>query len=348
MTAISIRSMLHKYAAGLAKEWQHDRLNTIGASEIGQCLRKTWFAKNETPPDPDYADRYGAKLRGDIIENHYWVPGLRAALPDGVRLLHAGDDQRTLVDGYLSATPDGLLTGVAPDCLAHLGISDIGSDCLYLEAKSIDPRVDIRVEKPEHSFQTQSGMGLVRQLTEHRPNYALISYVDASFLDDVREFAVPFDPAVYRAAQDRARRAMTCDDPLALPPEGKLAGGDECRWCPWASHCAAVAVAGIPTVDPEPPLGNNAVAELKALRDAERALDAKKDELAAQHAEACEAIKGFLRANGVRGHKGEGWSVSWSAVKGRATIDHAAVEAAGLDLAPFKKPGKPGDRLIVK
>lgn len=344
---ISIRSMLHNYAASLKKEWQHDRLNTVGASEVGHCLRKTWFGKNEQPHDPGYVDRFGAKLRGDLIEEHYWVPGIRASLPDGVQLLYAGEDQRTLVDGYLSATTDGLLVGAPMDSLAWLGVPNIKSNCINLDCKSIDPRVDLKIEKPEHSFQVQAQMGLVRFATEYQPEYSVLSYVDASFLDEVKEFAVAFDPAIYQAAKDRARLVMTTEHALGLPPEGKLSGGDECKYCPWQSHCAHVAVAGIPTND-KIELGHNAVSELKALRDAERTLANSKETTETEHAKACEAIKEFLRQNNVRGHKGDGWSVSWSAVKGRSTLDTSAVEAAGLNLAPFQKPGKPGDRLIVK
>ena len=347
MTDISIGDMLRSYGNGLSKTWSHDRLNTVGASEVGQCLRKTWFAKNETPADPGYVDRFGAKLRGEIIENFYWTPGLRASLPEGVELRYAGDEQRTLVDGYLSATPDGVIVGVDRDCLTHFGIADIGSNCLAVEAKSIDPRVDIRVEKPEHSFQTQAQMGLLRHATEHQPNYALISYVDASFLDDIREFAVAFDPAIYAAAKARALTVMTETDPLRLPPEGKLSGGDECKYCPWASHCAAVTVAGIPKEETKP-LGDNAMAEFHALRDLERDWADRETHATTKHAEMRERIKESLRTHGVRRVNGEVWSISYSSIKGRETVDIKAAEAAGIDLSPFRKVGDPADRLVVK
>lgn len=347
MTAISIKAMLHSYAASLTKNWSHDRLNTVGASEIGQCLRKTWFAKNEQPQDAGYVDRYGARLRGDIIEAHYWVPGLLSSLPDGVRLLYTGREQRTLVDGYLSATPDGIMVGLDADCLAHMGVPDIGGDCLAVEAKSIDPRVDLKIEKPEHSFQVQAQIGLIRHATEHQPAYALISYVDASFLDDIREFAVAFEPSIYDAAKQRARRVMTEINPLALPPEGKLSGGQECKYCAWSSHCAAVTVMGMPPAS-DVKLGDNAAATLKALRDAERRLAEEKDTTETEHAAAREAVKEFLRANGVRRYTGDDWAVSWSSVKGRETVDLKAVEAAGIDLSPFRKVGDPADRLTVK
>lgn len=343
---ISIGDMLRSYGSSLSKSWNHDRLNTVGASEVGQCLRKTWFAKNEQPQDANYVDRFGAKLRGDLIEAHYWVPGLRAQLPDGVRLLFAGEEQKTLVDGYLSATTDGLIVGAPRDALAWLGVPDIKSDCINLDCKSIDPRVDLKIEKPEHSFQVQAQMGLVRHATPYQPEYSVLSYTDASFLDDVREFAVAFDPAIYQAAKDRARLIMTSDDALALPPEGKLSGGDECKYCPWASHCAAVTVAGVPREETKP-LGDNAAAELHALRDLEKDWADREEHASTKHAEMRERIKEFLRLHGIRRFKGEGWSVSWSSVKGRETVDLKAAEAAGLDLAPFKKLGNPAERLTV-
>jgi hypothetical protein len=94
------------------------RENTVGASEVGQCARKVYFAKNSgdqvygAAPDEDYADARGAALRGQLFEDHFWVPALRARYGD--RLLHAGDDQRTLVAGFLSATPDGVLIDHRP------------------------------------------------------------------------------------------------------------------------------------------------------------------------------------------------------------------------------------------
>lgn len=359
---LSIRDLLHSYVSDhlAAKTWSgHDRLSTVGASEVGQCLRKTWFSKNEVAADPDYEDRYGARLRGDLIEQHYWVPGLRAALQPPAQLLFAGEEQKTLVDGYLSATSDGLIVGLERSALTHLGIPDIGEGaaagpCVAVEAKSIDPRVDLKgSEKPEHSFQTQVQMGLLRHATPWRPEVALISYVDASFLDDITEFAVRFDERIYSAAKARARQIMTAPTALDLPAEGKLAGGDECKYCSWSSRCAHVTVAGIPAAAATArPLGANAEAELKALRDAALAASEAKDASVAADAGARNNIKEFLRTHQVRSHKGDGWSVSWSSVKGRTSLDLAAAsevaKAIGLDLSAFEKTGDPSDRLTVK
>src|SRR4029077_15119299 len=131
-------------------EWFHDRSNTVGASEIGQCIRKTWFSKHDIQRDEGYIDRYGVRLRGTLIENHYWVPAMQAA-----GALYTGQFQKTVMDGYLSATPDGIMPDLKRECLTHLGVPDIGpSRCIALETKSIDPRVNLTEAKSEHVFQT--------------------------------------------------------------------------------------------------------------------------------------------------------------------------------------------------
>ena len=140
-----IREALQSYALGNAKAWANDRSQTVGASEIGQCARKTYFAKNEgdqvygSSRDEAYDDRWGAKVRGSTYEDHFWYPAMRAHFGD--RLLFAGPDQRTLVNGFLSATPDGLIVGLTDDERTSFGITD-GSDCVDLDCKTIDPRTE--------------------------------------------------------------------------------------------------------------------------------------------------------------------------------------------------------------
>lgn len=342
---ISIKAMADAFVAATPKVWAHDRTTTVGASEVFQCQRKIAFTKAGTAPDPDYQDRYGARIRGDLIEQHFWVPALRSQLPEGVRLLFAGGEQRTLVDGYLSATSDGLLVGVARDCLAHLGVADLGSDALVVECKSIDPRVSLKEAKAEHSGQTQVQMGLIRHSTPFRPQYALISYADASFLDTITEFAVRFDPSIYEAAWDRARRIMTAEDPASLPAEGKIAGGDECRHCAFKSRCADIHVAGIPrdTV----PVGPNAMAALKDLVQQHEAADAEAETAGRRREAVKEQIRTLLRDLGTRKVQGDGFTVSWFPVKGRKSLDRKAAERAGLDLTPFDREGDPSERLTI-
>lgn len=331
---ISISEALHTYAATLDKQWKHDRSKTVGASEIGQCARKTWFGKHDAPRDPDYQESWGARLRGTIMEEAFWEPAVRWwAENNGVQLLFAGKEQRTLSNGFLSATTDGLL--VWPD-----------SSCVNLDCKSIDPRVDLHKEKSEHSFQVQTQMGLIRSFTGYNPEISIISYVNASFFDDVKEYVVRFSPRIYAAAQARAEEIMTARDPLELPPEGRLSGGRECAYCAWQSHCSDVTVAGVPTEESR--LTDETIAKLKDMRDAERDLAASKDAATEEHARAVEGIKEFLRGANTRRYKGADWSISWSQMTTRATLDMAAVKEAGLDLSPFYKPGKQAERLVVR
>ncbi len=331
---LSIKDILHTYAATLTKTWAHDRSKTVGASEIGLCARRTWFDKHDAPRDSGYVDNWGARLRGTQIEDHFWVPALEEQLPYGMRLLFAGSRQQTLVDGYLSATTDGLIVD-----------TDTG-ECVNLDCKSIDPRADLRKEKSAHTFQVQVQMGLIRKLTEYQPNESIVSYIDASAYDKITEFRVTFDQRVFAGAQSRAQQIMTAADALDLAPEGKMAGGDECAYCPWASHCAAVTVAGVPREDRA--LTDNLAGVLRDMRNAERQLAETSGYWSAEHKRIVEEIKAFLREHNIRRYNGDDWSVSYSTVSGRETLDVAAIENSGIDLSAFKKTGNPSERLTVK
>jgi hypothetical protein len=331
---ISIKQLIHAYAETLEKTWAHDRSKTVGASEIGSCMRRTWFSKRDAPRDPDYQDGWGSKLRGTIMEDAFWVPALRSQLPEGAQLLYAGTEQQTLVKGYLSATTDGIII------LAS-------GECINLDCKTFHPNTDLRKEKDAHSFQVQIQMGLIRECTNHKPNVSILSYINASDWSDIREFIIPFNSKVYEHAKLRARMIMTTERAIELLPEGKLSGGKECGWCPWSSHCADITVQGIPHNNTEM-LPHEEILRLEVLVNSAREAAATKEETAGQHAQALEAIKQFLREHNIRRFKGDGFSVSYSAMSGRATLDLSAVEAAGIDLSPYYKTGSPSERLVVR
>lgn len=344
---LSIADMLNESAAKQAKDWGgHDRSNTIGASEIGHCLRQLFYSKNGLAPDAEYVSSRGAMDRGNIIESAYWEPGLRGALPEGVTLLYAGKDQRTLVDGFVSATPDGLLAGVSRDCLAHLGVDDTGSDEILAECKSIDPRVSLDEAKSEHVFQVQMQLGLVRYATNHKPNVAVVSYINASFLDDIKEFAVVFDPAVYAAGKARAMRIYAAGDALELPPEGKIAGGKECGYCAWAGQCAGATYRGVP--QERAPLTEGELAELSLLVLAERDGARRSKAIEKAHGEAQERIKEFLRARNTSHARDANWSVGYTTIAGRTSYDFDQMREDGLDIDHYAKHGQPSTRLTVK
>ena len=99
-----IRAALEAYATSTRNSDQR-RASTVGASEIGHCMRKTFFVKNADDPlyairhDVDYVDSWGAQLRGSTFEDAFWVPALRAKYGD--RLKFAGSEQRSFESGFL-------------------------------------------------------------------------------------------------------------------------------------------------------------------------------------------------------------------------------------------------------
>jgi len=336
-----IKELLHAYGSNRRRTWDYDRSGYTGASEVGQCLRKVKFGKwRGSEPDPEYIESWGYALRGSFMEDHYWVPALRASLPPGALLRYAGADQMTLALGSLSATPDGCLVGL-PD-------PDGGGGGVLVECKSIDPRSKLTGPKPEHEFQVQVGMGILRRSDYPEcPDWAVISYIDASDWSRVSEFAIKYSDRVFAAAQERAQAIASAASPDDLPAEGKIAGGRECHYCAYQRQCGDGEIATMPEGGVR--LHPEAVKELKGLRDAERRLALVIEDNRATQALAHEAIKQFLRQHNARAHKevDGSWSVQWSVVAGRRSLDTRAVEAAGINLEPYQKEGKPSERLTI-
>lgn len=340
-----IKAALEQYAATTSKSWAHDRSQTVGASEVGQCARKVFWLKNEGDSrygalrDPDYEDTWGARVRGTVMENELWVPAMRQQF--GERLLYAGADQQTLVSGFISATPDGLITEL------HSGEHPAlpAGTCVTAECKTADPRTNLAEAKAENVYQTHIQMGLIRELTPYRPTHSILSYIDASFWNEVIEFVVPFDQRVFDAGRKRAAMIMTATEAGELKPEGWIAGGRECEYCPFTKACG-ITRRSVPETNlaPDPQF----VAEM-----ADMALAAKRFEVARDNADAAlretqQAIRDRLRSHGVRKIPG---ILNWSHVKGRTAYDNKAIQKAaieaGVDIEQFSTVGEPTDRLTI-
>jgi hypothetical protein len=324
-----------------------DRAFTLGASDIGQCSRKIFFVKHGGERDPGYVETWGATLRGTIIEKEFWVPALRARF--GAKLKFIGDRQRQFKHGFISATPDALLTEAPRDILTPLGVPDIGSDCLLLESKSVDPRVKLDAPKPEHRYQIIVQLGVVRETTEFQPRFGVLTYIDASFWDNITEFAIEFDPEVYASAKARATKVLTARSASELPPEGWIAGGKECEHCPFTKACGIERRAipnGGDCTDPQ------FAAEMRELARAYKARQAEIDIAETRLRESQHAIKERLRAKQLRRVIGTDFSVTWTPVKGRQGVDikalSSAAAAAGVGVQEFETSGTPGDRLDVR
>jgi len=339
-----IKQTLDTYAASIDKVWTHERSNTVGASEIGACIRKVFWLKSENdskhrvPRDPDYTESYGARMRGTIFEDKFWEPALRARFGD--RLKFAGKDQKTFVSDFLSATPDGLIANLTADEKKEVGTE---ADCAMVECKTADPRTNLDVAKPQNVFQTQVQMGLVRENTDYRPTHSVLSYTDASFWSDVKEFVIEFDQSLYDAAKARAMMIMTATEPPA--PEGWIAGGAECRYCPFTIACG-IQRRNLPFQDNE--VDPQFAAEMKDAALSLRAMENSRDTLDSDVRAAQDQIKSRLREKGVRKIPGV---LQWSSVKGRTGFDNKAIQKAaveaGVDLDQFKTQGEATDRLVI-
>ena len=358
--SLDFESIFHNYVQANKRVFSHDRSKTLGASETFSCLRRSWFTKFGEAAgfiqDEDEAElSWGAMERGNVIENAFVVPAFRHS---DLELLYAGEEQETLVDGLNSATLDGLITGLKSDALKKYGINDIESDCIVLEIKSIDPRVSLDEEKAVHHGQAQVQLGIVRALTEFKPVYAVIIYVDASFLDVIYPFVVKYDPLKYKAGKTRARilfEEVGADGyPGDIHPEGKLS--DECRYCPWFGACSAVTKNLIPTEDDSKNLDSETISQMEGLIFEQRNAKRLEEDAHEVNESVKQRIKDMLVANSTKrmrslpkkkGSNEPTWSVSWSSLDGKETLDKDAAKAAGIDLQKYMKSGNPYDRLTI-
>lgn len=355
MTAINFLEGFDLFVGAHQKTWAHDRSKSLGASEAFGCLRKAWYGKNETPKDDSYENSWGALQRGDLIENHFVEPATRWYLENhfpGARLIYGGTRQKTFIDDEsgLSATPDGLVINADDDALAFYGIPSLGgSGCFNYEIKSIDPRVNLKEEKAIHRGQVMVQMGLTREKTLYKPNYAVIIYIDASFFDDVEVFIVPFDERTYAVAKLRAKRVFEAPDAGELPAEGKYDNG--CDYCPYKQACSRTNKAAFPddnTEANERDTPSHVMEEFEDLLREDRAAAAEYKASEKRKAEASEKLKQWFRETGVRRAEVPGFAkatLSWT--KGRTTYDTKAMLADGLDLSKYEKQGEGFDTLRI-
>jgi hypothetical protein len=325
----------------------HDRTTTVGGSEIGLCERKTWFGKAEQTElgstfqrNPDYVDSWGARLRGDIVENHLLVPAIIAQYGKQAKFL--GKEQKTFIDGCISATPDCLI------------IPSGGRAQFLIEFKSIDPRVKLDEPKPEHVYQVQVQMGIMHAKSEYQkkryvPMFAILAYVNASFMDEITEFQIDYDPDIYQRAKVRAMKIMTASSHHELQPEGWIAGGKECEYCPFTDACGR-ARKEVPT-EVIAPADKQFIAEISDMAREYKSLEGTIAAFEEDRRRIQNDIKERLREKGQSKIVGDGISISWSAVKGRELYDMVSIkqtlENYGSDMEEFKREGTPGDRLTV-
>jgi hypothetical protein len=223
MASLDIGASVAAFMAKRKEGFSHDRVKTVGASEIGACARMVAYRKSSTPVDAGYVDSSGAAARGDIMEDGWSAPLLRIAIEAvGGKLLWAGqENQMSLVNpkGWVSATPDGLAINMPADCITKYGVKDIEGSELVTEFKSIDPRTNSdKLPKSQHVDQVNLQMGLIRstefmdeetgELTKYQPNYGIIVYTDAADYTKMQVAVVKYDHAGYLGQLTRAKTIM--------------------------------------------------------------------------------------------------------------------------------------------
>ena len=355
---LDLDDVFDRYIESQQKVWSHDRALTVGASEIFTCLRSNWFKKRGEAfgfkPDEDYVERWGAMQRGNVMEDYHVAPAFLNCLPKPLKTIYAGQkDQKTFVLDKNSATPDGLILDwpEGPAIIKCRGHDDIkftvgDEKCIGLEIKSIDPRARLDEERDKHHGQSQVGMGLVRELTEYKPGFWLILYVEASFWDNMTPFLVEWNPEVYASAKLRAPKVYETDNPMDLPAEGKFTG--DCDHCKYTRACGEAILSHFKQMEKEPPeiddLAANAMAPLvqRFLTEKQEADDAQFTFNVTK-----EELKTKMADMGTNKLIGPNWRISWSPRKGKETLDKQSMIDDGIDIEKYTKTGKAFDVLTV-
>jgi hypothetical protein len=158
--------------------------------------------------DADYVDSYGAKLRGTMFEN---VSGRlrsrRRSASAAVRRRGSEDLRLGLSVGDAGRHADAAHAEERA-VIAHRRQRRhrlASRHRVMVECKTYDPRTNLADPKTENVFQTHVQMGLVRELTEYKPTHSILSYTDASWWSEGKEFIIEFDPQIYENAKKRAR-----------------------------------------------------------------------------------------------------------------------------------------------
>jgi hypothetical protein len=343
-----VKRALERYAGAITRPFFSDRSVTVGASEIGQCARKTFWVKHANDParcaprDEGFVETWGSRQRGTVFEDQFWVPAMRAMYKQ--RLKCAGTAQRTFGHDFLSATPDGVIIDLTPEEQTAIGTK---ASQVLVECKTKDPRTNLTEPKPEHVYQAIVQLGVVRAATPWKPDRVILSYTDASFWDDVKEFVIPFDAAVYERARLRAKHVMTAESAADTKPEGWIAGGHECRYCAFTTACG-IERRNLPYAEPKP-IDAQLVAEITDMAREIKEAEVDRDNGEARMRELQNKLKDRLREKGIRKVPGV---VAWSEVNGRNGYDNkallAAAKAAGIDVEQFATKGADSDRLTIQ
>jgi hypothetical protein len=194
-------------------------------------------------------------------------------------------------------------------------------------------------------------MGLIRDTTDYNPNWAIVLYVNASWVDDIKAFPVEFDPEVYELGRNRAERVFAQDDPAMFMAEGKLDGS--CEYCPFEKSCRSVSTDRVPPK--REPL------KAKEVANQDQKLISELDEVVHQLAVAkqhkkdiehqVETLNEEVRQKLIAANQsravGDDWKASYTTVKGKKTLSKEKLIEAGHDPEDFMQEGSGYEKLTV-
>lgn len=361
---ISFEQGFSAAVAANQKVWAHDRSSTVGASEVFSCHRMVFFKKRH-PELADLAEEvdpeWGHAERGNLIENQYVVPTLRHMFGEE-RCLFMGEDQRTLVDGHLSATPDGLVVGLERDVMADYGIEDIGdSHSITTEVKTFggefaapkkvlvpDPNdlsknITRYQAKAKHHGQNIVQMGVFQRKTNYQPNVGVVIYVNPVNLKDIRPAPVVYDANIYARAKKRSDDVFDLTlEAKDFPAEGKISGND-CNYCDFCTACSKVDLDRFPSGPIKTSeLSQEVQTELEALTREVAEVRAKHKVLDAEKKEKEAVLKERLLSIGTTRAGGDGWGATIIRMSGRKSLDKDRIAADfDIDLEQYEKQGEP-------
>lgn len=327
MAPIDFTKALNRAVANDKKVWEHDRTQTVGASEVFGCIRRAYFTKRE--PDKarvvDVDDHeWGAMERGNAMELNWAVPKIKLMFGEA-NCLFMGDEQKTLIHNKLSSTSDGLVINQPRDILAQYGIDDIETGELAIEIKSVDPQTNLTEVKYRHKMQNIVQMGLYGMKTNFKPLFGVVMYFDPVNLKKMTPHVVRFDDEVFQNAIARAEyifdKNYTAFDYKA---EGKLTG--ECRYCPFAHECKEAEIRFFPTQTKKAKdIPNEELTRVETLSRRLSSLRTDIKALELDKATAEEELKTILSELGTKNLKGEDWSATYSQINGRKSLDSATL-----------------------
>jgi hypothetical protein len=186
---------------------------------------------------------------------------------------------------------------------------------------------------------------MIRETTPWRPEYWIILYVDAAWLDHIKPFVITYDPQVFETAKKRAHKVYEVDDPQKVMPEGKIDGG--CKYCRWKRACGQAFVDQIAALDKKETLDEVGLAIADTM--VHDVLSAKADmEAATERYEMLrQEMKDWLVESGRNKIGSEEWTVTWYTMPGRKTLDKRAMTADGINLDKYETQGASYDVLKI-